>query len=203
MDIPEPLGKPVIMSMYKDANLLHNLMSSKAMSEILHFINQTPIDWFSKKQGTVEMATYSSEFVAAHIAIDQIIDLHLMLWYLGVPIKGNAYLFGNNQSIVMSVTIPHSVLKKWHLALCYHHVREAVSSDILKFVHISSVVNPADILSKHWGYQQIWPVLHPVLFWAWQKGGPTMSRRGVRKFHSPKTLPMMDRRSPATTRPSA
>jgi len=26
-------------------------------------------------------------------------------------------------------------------------------------------MNPADILSKHWGYQQIWPVLKPILFW--------------------------------------
>ena len=26
-------------------------------------------------------------------------------------------------------------------------------------------LNPADILSKHWGYSQIWPTLRPVLFW--------------------------------------
>jgi len=31
--------------------------------------------------------------------------------------------------------------------------------------HIAGDMNPADILSKHWGYQQIWPVLKPILFW--------------------------------------
>ena len=25
--------------------------------------------------------------------------------------------------------------------------------------------NPADILSKHWGYQQVWKLLQPILFW--------------------------------------
>ena len=26
-------------------------------------------------------------------------------------------------------------------------------------------INPADILSKHWGYQQVWPMLQALLFW--------------------------------------
>ena len=25
--------------------------------------------------------------------------------------------------------------------------------------------NPADIMSKHWGYQQIWTMLKPILFY--------------------------------------
>ena len=42
-------------------------------------LNKTPIDWFAKKQAMVEMATYGSEFVAAHTCIDQVVDLLLML----------------------------------------------------------------------------------------------------------------------------
>ena len=42
-------------------------------------LNKTPIEYFSKKQGTVETATYGSEFVAARIATEQIIDLPIML----------------------------------------------------------------------------------------------------------------------------
>ena len=32
-------------------------------------------------------------------------------------------------------------------------------------MHIPGVENPADILSKHWGYQQVWKTLQPILFW--------------------------------------
>jgi hypothetical protein len=38
-------------------------------------INKTPLDWYSKKQATVESLTYGSEYVAARIFVEQIIDL--------------------------------------------------------------------------------------------------------------------------------
>ena len=44
-------------------------------------------------------------------------------------------------------------------------MREAVASGMIGFYHIPGEKNPADILSKHWGYQQVWPLLKPLLFW--------------------------------------
>jgi hypothetical protein len=64
-DIPTPLGKRVVQTSYVDANLYHNLMTGRSVTGALHFLNQTPIDWYSRKQSTVETATYGSEFVAA------------------------------------------------------------------------------------------------------------------------------------------
>jgi len=64
-DAPEPLGHWVQLSHFVDANLLHDLMTGRSVTGILDFLNSTPIDWYSKKQATVETATYGSEFVAA------------------------------------------------------------------------------------------------------------------------------------------
>jgi hypothetical protein len=36
---------------------------------------------------------------------------------------------------------------------------------MLSFNHIPGPINPADILSKNWGYQQVWPTLKPIMFW--------------------------------------
>ena len=44
-------------------------MTGKAVTGVLHCINKTPIDWFSKKQETVETATHGAEFVAAKTTI--------------------------------------------------------------------------------------------------------------------------------------
>ena len=33
-------------------------------------------------------------------------------------------------------------------------------------MHMSSADNPADILSKHWAYQAIYPILKPILFFS-------------------------------------
>ena len=162
---PKPLGKQVILTCYKDANLYHDFTSGKAVTGILHFINQTPIDWTARKQPTVETATYGSEFVAARIAIQQITALRLNLRYLGVPIKGQTWMFGDNESVVTSSTIPHSQLSKRHHALSYHYVREAVASDMVTFSHLPGEWNPSDVLSKHWGHAQVWQLLQPILFW--------------------------------------
>ena len=48
---PAPLGKSAVLSHFKDANLFHDLTTGRAVTGILHLINQTPIDWFSKKAG--------------------------------------------------------------------------------------------------------------------------------------------------------
>ena len=50
---------------YVDANLYHCMLTGHSVAGIIHLINGTPIDAFSKKQSTVETATYGSEFVAA------------------------------------------------------------------------------------------------------------------------------------------
>ena len=154
----------MITTSYKDANLYHDYATGRSVSGVLHFINSTPVDWFTKKQSTVETATYGSEFVAARIAVDQIIDLRLTLRYLGIPIDGRSYLFGDNESVTKSANLPQSALKKRHVALSFHRVREAVASDWLIFAHIPGDHNPADILSKHWGYHQVWSLMRPILF---------------------------------------
>ena len=98
----------------------------RSASGILHIVNSTPMDWFSKRQSTVEAATYGSEFMAARLAVQQIIDMRLTLRYMGVPLDGPAWLFGDNESVVKSSIIPASTLNKRHNALSYHTVRSAI-----------------------------------------------------------------------------
>ena len=164
-DIPKPLGKHVQTTHYVDANLHHDLATGKAVTAALHFLNQTPIDAYTKRQSTVETATYGSEFVAARTAVDQIIDIRTTLRYLGVPIRDKSYMFGDNKSVVTSSTIPNSTIsKRYHLA-SYHQVREAIAAKFISFHWKDGKSNPADILSKHWEFATVWPMLKPILFW--------------------------------------
>ena len=164
-DAPKPLGKFVTIIHYVDANLMHCFLTGRSVTGIFTFINKTPIDWFSKKQSTVETATYGSEFVSTRTAVERLIEFRLTPRYLGVPIRDTDYMFGDNQSVVTSETFPHAKLHKRHNALFLHRFSKAIASKVVKFHHIPGVINPADILSKHWGYTQIWDVLKPILFW--------------------------------------
>jgi hypothetical protein len=164
-DIPDPLGNCVTLIHYYDANLYHDLTTGRSVTGILHLFNKTPIEWYSKKQATVETATYGSEFIAARTCVDQIIDLRTYLRYLGVPIREYSYVFGDNKTVIDGATIPHAKLHKRHNALSFHRVREAMASRFLKMFHLPGECNPADIMSKHWGYRQVWPMLQAILFY--------------------------------------
>ncbi len=162
--MPVPLGKAVRTTTFEDANLMHDLTTGRSVTGILHLINQTPIAWFSKRQGSVETATYGSELVAARIATGQIMDLRYTLHMFGVPLDGKAYMFGDNQSVITSSTIPHSSLNKRHNALAYHRCREAIASNVIWFFHVKGTANPADVLTKFLGHSVFWPLIKPFLF---------------------------------------
>ena len=150
---------------YADANLMHDLVTGRSMSGILHFVNQTPIQWFSKKQNTIETATYGSEFMVARQATEQIMDLQYTLRMMGIPIDGKSWLFGDNQSVITSSTIPKSTLNKRHNALSYHRVRECIAHGIINLLHVDGKNNPSDVITKFLSWYKIRPLTEPLLFW--------------------------------------
>jgi hypothetical protein len=66
---PTPLGKYVKLTHYFDANLYHDMLTGRSVTGLLHLLSKTPSDWYSKKQATVEMATYGSEFIATRTSL--------------------------------------------------------------------------------------------------------------------------------------
>ena len=158
-DMPEPLGEAVTTTTTMDANLNHCLATGKSLTVCLHFVNKTPVDWYSKKQATLETATYGSEFVAAKTATEQIMDIRQTLRYLGAPITTKSFLFGDNRSVVTRATLSHSSLTKSHNILAFHRVREAIAAKLMAFYWIQSAYYLSDMLSKHWDHPTVYPMI--------------------------------------------
>ena len=100
-DIPKPLGEHGQTTHYVDANLHHDHATGKAVTAVLHFLNQTPIDVYSKR----------------------------------------------------------------HHLVSSHRVKEAIALKYLSFHWKDGISNPVDILSKHWEFATMWPMLKPILLW--------------------------------------
>ena len=150
---------------------MHDVLSGKAVTGILHFLDKTPVDWYSKKQNTSERATYSSEYLCCRTCIEQIVDLRNMLWYLGVNLQDKCYVFGDNKSMINSLTVPHARLHKQHNILFYYYVRSMLAAGYVNLIHIPSQFDASNILSKHWGYQSVWKnILQPIFHWEWDTG---------------------------------
>ena len=78
-DMPEPLGNPMSMHCFVDANLAGNQVTRRSQTGILIFCNRAPIIWHSKRQNTVETSTFGSEFTAMKNAIELIESLRYKL----------------------------------------------------------------------------------------------------------------------------
>ena len=163
-DIPSPKGKSVRLTVYVDADHAHDLVTRRSVTGIVVMANNTPVCWISKRQKTVESSTYGSELVAARIATELILELRYMLRMMGVPLDGPALMLGDNMSVVVNTTLPSSVLKKKHCAIGYHCVREAIAAGIMRFAHIPSTENIADIMTKPLANQQFHTLTKQVLF---------------------------------------
>jgi hypothetical protein len=146
--MPEPLGSPVTISVFVDANHAGNVVTRRSHTGILIYLQNTPILWHSRRRNTIETSTFGSEFVALHCARDLTVALRYKLRMFGIPINGPAFVYCDNQGVVKNVTIPESVLSKKHNTINYHAVREAVAANILRVAKEESSTNLADLLTK-------------------------------------------------------
>lgn len=163
-NMPTPKGKTARITVCVDADHAHDKVTRRSVTGILLFVNNTPIRWISKRQPTVETATYGSELVAARIASEIILEYRYTLRMLGVPIDGPSLLLGDNMSVILNTTTPSSMLKKKHLGCAYHRVRECIAGQIIKFHHVSSEDNYADLLTKPLSPAKMYALAKPLLF---------------------------------------
>ena len=146
--MPEPLGHPVHIYVFVDANHAGNLVTRRSHTGILLYVQNSPIVWLSQRQNTVETSTFGSEFVALRVARDLTVAMRYKLRMFGVPLEGPAQVFCDNQGVVKNTSIPESVLSKKHNAINYHAVREAAAAGVLQVTKEDTMTNLADLFTK-------------------------------------------------------
>jgi len=102
--------------------------------------------------------------VAARIATEKMMEIRWNLRALGVPIDGPVMMYGDNQSVILSSTMPSSVLKKKHLSCCYFRIREAIAARIIRFEYVKSSRNYADLMTKPLPRHEFKKLVDPLLF---------------------------------------
>ena len=163
-DAPEPKGSCMRITIWVDADHARDKVTCRSVTGVVVMLNNVIVKTFSKRQTTVESSTYGSEMIAARIATDMAVEIRHMLHMLGVPIDGSALMLGDNKSVVLNTTIPSSALKKKHQMIAYHRIREAVAARIIRFCHIDSSINIADVLTKPLANPTFHHLVKPMLF---------------------------------------
>jgi len=146
--LPTPKGVALSTAVYFDSDHAHDKVTRRSVTGVISYVGSTPVDWFSKRQVSIETSSYSAEFCAGRTAAEEAISLRYMLRCLGVPLKGRTFLCGDNESMLVSCTTPESKLNKKHVAIAYHKLRECAAAGIINPVKVHTSVNRADILTK-------------------------------------------------------
>jgi len=93
-----------------------------------------------------------------------IMEYRYKLRMLGVPLNSPAIMLGDNMSVVVNASVPSSQLKKKNNAIAYHRVREAIAAGVMRFAHIPSEQNYADVMTKPLSAQTFLNLVLPMLF---------------------------------------
>ena len=80
--------------------------------------------------------------------MEETIALRYILRSFGIEVEGPTLLLGDNLGVIQSATKIDGMLKKKHVAISYHRVREAVASGTVVISHIPSNQNVADLMTK-------------------------------------------------------
>ena len=139
-------GEPFIT--YGDADLGGNLDTGKSTTGYIALMSGAAISWQSKLQSIVAKSTTEAEFVAASTTGNEIMWLRNVLKELGFEVKQTSVLFLDNQSAVQVAKNPEHHGRMKHLDLTYFWLRDVVEKGFIKPVYVSTVDNPADLLTK-------------------------------------------------------
>jgi hypothetical protein len=97
---PSPRGRSVMIQFYVDADHGRNMVIRLSRTAYVQFLNNAVVNWFSMKQGSIEISTFGSEFVALKTAMEANRGLRYKLRMIAAPIDGPSYVFCNIQSVI-------------------------------------------------------------------------------------------------------
>ena len=163
-DCPDPMDLNIQTGIMLDASHGSDLETRRSVTGYLFVLGRAPIRWYSKRQSTVESATYGSELVATRIAVEGAIDLRYKLRMMGIGVKKSTILCIDNKSVVYNSSFPSSTLKKKHNSVAYHKCREAVAAGIVRTAHIDGHWNVSDILTKPKGEADYYRLLRNIMY---------------------------------------
>ena len=122
-----------------------------SVTGIAIFIGDMLFRYSSKRQKSITTSTYSAEFVALRHAVEEAQAAKFLLQSIRVNIDGPVNIYSDNESVLKSAQTPGNELKRRHVAIAYHAVREAYATGLVNLFHISGTDNPADVLTKPLG----------------------------------------------------
>ena len=111
--------------------------------------------WFSRLQTEIALSTTEAEYIALSTGAREVLPIRALLQelspFLHLP-KSNMVikctLFEDNKGAEELAKVPKNRPRTKHIAVKYHHFREAVKDGTLQVKRVSTTEQQADIMTK-------------------------------------------------------
>ena len=81
-------------------------ITQSSRTDFLVYMNSDPIYWIPTNQTSVETSSLRYEFCAMRLCTEYLHGLRYRMIIMGIPCGGLAYVYGENQSVLLNTTIP-------------------------------------------------------------------------------------------------
>ena len=145
---PVPMGKPLKITAFVDANWAHDYKTRKSITGIIIYVGSTPVYWKSTRQSSISSSTFEAEMAGLRTVAEVNRAIRIGMRSHGMPINGATKVMCDNMSAILQATKHDAVLKKRHTAISWFRVREAVKRNEMDVCFVPSEWQLADILTK-------------------------------------------------------
>ena len=105
-DMPEPLGKEVIMRCFVDADHSGKKLTRHSRSRFIIFLRMAPIYYCLKRHNTVDTSPFGSEFMDMKLACEYIRGLRYKLRMMGIPFSDPCFVYGYKELVLYNTILP-------------------------------------------------------------------------------------------------
>ena len=133
---------------YSDVDWGGDLDHFSSTSAYIVYFGRNPISWSSKKQKTIARSSTEAEYRSVANTATELNWISSLLHDLGLPLPTCPVIYCDNIGATQLCSNPvfHSRIKR--VAIDFHFIRDQVQKGTLRFTHVSSTNQLADVLTK-------------------------------------------------------
>lgn len=132
---------------YSDADYAGDKETRRSTSGYVFLLGENIVSWGSERQKSVALSTTESEYIAASVAVKELIWLQHLIKEL-IDIGFTTEMNMDNQSSIRLIKNPEFHKRTKHIDVRYHFIRERYEENLFNLNYVSSDEQLADIFTK-------------------------------------------------------
>ena len=136
------------VNLFVDASHAGEKLTYLSHTEILIYVNNTLLEWLSKRQKTVKNSTFGDKLIAARTSMEKVKSLLQSCYGLVLLLIVQPTCSAKNKSVVKSTSRAEITLSNKHQLIYCHSVRNSISAGWMRVLKEPGGANMVEMFTK-------------------------------------------------------